>query len=101
MTRENKGCFSAKHPDGTPDPVISKAIKSRAGDDGLPCAVAFDIVRELQVAPLEVGKTADLLEVSIIKCQLGLFGYQPNKRIVKPAADVPPDLKDEILNRWF
>jgi hypothetical protein len=97
VTRKYKGHYSSKHPGESPDPVIARHIESRAGDDGLPCAVAIEIARELKVAPLEVGKTADLLDVPVIKCQLGLFGYQPNKRIVKPAPGVPQDLKEEIL----
>lgn len=97
MTREDKGSYSAKHPGEKPDLVISKAIKSKAAEDGLPCAVAFVIAQELEVPPLQVGKTADLLEIPILKCQLGLFGYKPVKCIVKPAPDVSPDLKDEIL----
>ena len=78
MTRKYKGSYASKHPGESPDPVIARHIKSRAGDDGLPCAAALEIARELKVAPLEVGKTADLLDVAIIECQLGLFGYRPN-----------------------
>jgi hypothetical protein len=33
-----------------------------------------------------VGKTADLLNMKLVKCQLGLFGYTPEKKIVKPKA---------------
>jgi hypothetical protein len=50
----------------------------------------------LNVEPLEIGETADLLEIPLIKCQLGLFGYKPEKRIVKPADTVSDELQAEI-----
>ena len=42
-------------------------------------------------------KTADLLELKLKKCQLGLFGYEPDKRIVKPAETVSEALETCIL----
>jgi hypothetical protein len=33
----------------------------------------------------------------LVKCQLGLFGYHPEKKIVKPAASVRLDLEEAIL----
>jgi len=44
-----------------------------------------------------VGQAADLVELRLVKCQLGLFGYRPEKKIVKPAASVGPDLEEAIL----
>ncbi|MGD1987495.1 MAG: hypothetical protein PVF30_13460, partial [Desulfobacterales bacterium] len=42
------------------------------------------------------GKTADLLEMTLAKCQLGLFGYKPNKKIVKAKAPENSDLEKAI-----
>ena len=67
-----------------PDPNIVKEINRNADGGALPCAVAFDIAAKLGIAPANVGKTADLINVSLSNCQLGLFGYQPNKKIVEP-----------------
>ena len=52
--------------------------------------MAFDIAAILGIAPAIVGKTADSINVSLSKCQLGLFGYLPNKKIVesRPAESV-------------
>jgi len=60
------------------------------------CAVAFEIAESLGVPAEEVGFTLDSLEVKVVKCQLGLFGYSPAKRIVQPAERVPPDLEKAI-----
>jgi hypothetical protein len=43
-----------------------------------------------------VGKSADLLNLRLNKCQLGLFGYQPNKKIVNPREEADRELKDAI-----
>lgn len=76
---------SDKNDSGTqPDPFIAKEIRQRTIKDALPCAVAFDIADSLGVTPSQVGKCADSMHVSLSKCQLGLFGYTPNKKIVAP-----------------
>ena len=38
----------------------------------------------------------DLMDVRLTRCQLGLFGYTPQKRIVKPAATWDPALEEDI-----
>jgi hypothetical protein len=97
MTHQDRGHYGKKHPpDRKADPEISEAIKQRALKGGIPCAVAFNIAADLRTAPAEVGFTADLLEIPIVKCQLGLFGYGPEKKIVRPAETVSPALKSFI-----
>jgi hypothetical protein len=46
----------------------------------------------------EAGKTIDLLNIKITKCQLGLFGYGETKKIVQPAKEVAPELKENITS---
>jgi hypothetical protein len=36
------------------------------------------------------------LELPILKCQLGLFGYAPQNKVVKPAGSRIPDLEKAI-----
>ena len=43
--------------------------------------------------------TIDLIEARIIKCQMGLFGYSPQKNIVKPAGNVSSELKNALDTR--
>lgn len=94
---ENERHFAKKHPPGNKvNPNIEAALKQDATGGELPCAVAFNIARDLHVSPKEVGRVADLLEMRLAKCQLGLFGYHPEKRIVKPAEHVSGDLEKAI-----
>lgn len=64
------------------DPAITQEIQGRLRKDALACAVAFDIAGKLGCTPAEVGRSADRLHISLVKCQLGLFGYKPQKKIV-------------------
>jgi hypothetical protein len=82
--------------DNQPDPVITQEIQVRLRNDALPCAVAFDIAGKLGCTPAEVGRTADLLHVNLVKCQLGLFGYKPQKKIVDSRMPQEPALGDAI-----
>ena len=89
--------FAQKHgSDAKPDISIKNEIINRSKDNKIPCAVAFEIAKELKVSADAVGMTVDLINYRLEKCQLGLFGYQPNKKIVKPQNKVSEDLKDAI-----
>ena len=99
MSREHSNNFAKKHKDGTElDPLIKEAVLNLSKEGELPCAVAFEITKELAVAAAEVGKTVDLLNFRLVKCQLGLFGYMPEKKIIKPQDTDDQDLKDAIAN---
>jgi len=78
MTHQDAGHYATKHPSGTkPNQKLIKAIKP----------------------PSEAGVVTDLLEYRLNKCQLGLFGYSPQKAIVKPAINIPADIKNLIDNK--
>ena len=97
MTHMDRGHYARKHPsDRKVDQKIAAAIKERSSNEEIPCAEAFRIVNELDVPPHDVGFTIDFLETAIVKCQLGLFGYRPNKKIVEPADSVSPALEEAI-----
>ena len=91
--------FSTKHEsDEQPDTSIKNEILNRTKNEKIPCAVAFEISKVLQISPAKVGKTADLMNFKLTKCQLGLFGYQPNKKIVKPQDSINVDVKDAVID---
>ena len=97
MTRNKGQKFSDKHgPSASVDNAIKDSVLAKAKSGELPCAVAFKIAAEVNAPPAEVGKAVDLLDFRLVKCQLGLFGYQPNKKIVAPKAPEDPDLEKAI-----
>jgi len=82
-------------PDATVETALGEALEKRARDKTLSCADAFLAAGETGISPRQVGVAADLLELRLVRCQLGLFGY-PGKKIVKPAKSVEPGLEREI-----
>ena len=97
MAHEDAGHYAAKHPEGTkPDPEIKQKLQRKIVDGKITCAAAHAIAVERRVAPEKVGIAIDLLEARIQKCQLGLFGYQPEKRIVTPAATPSSEVETAI-----
>ncbi len=96
----NQGDYRGKHStDAKLDERIATEIKQRARDTRLSCAAGAHIAEELGVPMEQVGRAADLLEVKVSKCQLGLFGYkqsQGKSRIMEPAEEVSPDLEEAI-----
>jgi hypothetical protein len=97
MARRDSGNYARKHsPDRKADPAVAKAVNQRAKGGEIACATAFDIVNELGVTPDEVGLAVDLAEIRIVKCQLGLYGYQSGKSSLAPADSISPDLEEAI-----
>ncbi len=100
MTHRDAADYSTKHGAGEkPNPEVAKAVTEAADDGKIACAKVFSIASELGVGPSEAGKTVDLLKIRLVKCQLGLFGYTPDKSIVKPAEKVSPELESAIRSR--
>ena len=77
MTHKDAGKYGAKHPGANLDERIASHIKEKITDNTISCAEAHRIAGDLDIDPVDVGTTIDLLEVRIKKCQLGLFGYRP------------------------
>ena len=95
-TDSHQGYASKQPPDYKPDPELVRVIRENLKKNMLPCAVAFKIANKMQLPPKEVGRAADSQEIPLAKCQLGLFGYLPEKKIVKPETEAPPELLDAL-----
>jgi len=64
---------SAKVYMGKPKDKVADEIKKKAIESKLSCSTARIIAEKLGVSYKDVGKTADRLNIKIIKCQLGCF----------------------------
>ena len=83
MTHLDRGHYSKKHShERKVDPGIASAIEDKASDKKITCAAAFKIVGNNGTKADEVGFTIDMLEIRIIRCQMGIFGYEPEKKAV-------------------
>ena len=97
MAHEDAGHYAAKHPEGTEaDPDIKQTLQQKIKDGKISCAAAHAIAAERKVAPKDVGIAIDLMEARIQKCQMGLFGYQPQKCIVKPAVNPSSEIETAV-----
>ncbi len=98
MAHQDKGHYAQKHQGIKIDNAISDLIKKRSENDQLSCSSAHKIAKELNISPSAIGIQADLMEYRIIQCQLGLFGYQPEKKTIDPNIDIPHALEERIDN---
>jgi hypothetical protein len=100
MTHEDSGKYASKHPPGTAlNEKIADAVRKKLGEGGLSCAAGEKISKKLGVEIPEVGVTADLLEIKITRCQLGLFGYgkKPDHgKDINAAETVPEEMKKAL-----
>lgn len=78
------------------DDRIAAAMRARTVGNELSCEAAFEIAQEMGADPLDVGATADVLGVRLIRCQLGLFGCGEPEAIVRPAEEVSLELEAAI-----
>jgi hypothetical protein len=98
MSEKKRKPYSQKHdPHLRPDPTIKKALTNRGVGSEIPCALAFEIARDLGVAPEKVGRTVDILDIPLATCQLGLFGYKPEKKIIRAEDTTNQELKDVVV----
>ena len=80
----------------TLDDELKYEITKTQREGKITCGEATQIAYDLKKPMLKVGQTLDVLGVKIIECQLGLFGYKPQKKIVSPHVDVTAELKKVI-----
>jgi len=104
MTHADAGGYAAKHPSGmVVEEKLAKAVRDEAVQGKIACAQAERISANLGISLKEVGVAADLLEIRIKNCQLGLFGYPKDKfpggKTVEPAKEVMPDMEAAIRAR--
>lgn len=78
---------------------LLKSIEDKTIDGKIACAACFAITAERTAEPITIGTLLDDNDIEIIKCQLGLFGYKPDKKIVKPADSVSERLEASIRGR--
>ena len=100
MINQDRGHYSKKHSGWrTIDTAIVKFIEEKASDKKITCAGAFKIAENCGTTADEIGFTLDMLEIRIIRCQMGIFGYEPEKKVVKPMDKIPDELKGAIESR--
>jgi hypothetical protein len=79
---------------------IKAKIQSSLVNGQIPCTGAHVIAYELDVQPLQVGQTANEMEVAVSLCQLGCFGYGPKaegkSKILRPTTREDEKLMERL-----
>ena len=96
MGHQDRGHYARKHPEKQRDNTIAASLEETAENGCLNCADAHRIAKKMNVAPEEIGIQADLAELRISRCQMGLFGYTPNKHILDPDIHISPEADQAI-----
>jgi hypothetical protein len=89
----------ASTPPAPLDAALTDALRRQAREGELPCAVAFKLASDLGRVPADIGQAADQLDIRLVKCQLGLFGYSPEKKIVQAAPAADPAMETAIREK--
>jgi hypothetical protein len=92
MTHQDSGKYAEKRQGSTLNEAIAAAIREKMTGQTISCAEAHSIAEKLNVTPEEVGTAVDLLELRIVKCQLGLF--QDEKSV--PTGETTPEIESAI-----
>lgn len=96
MTHEDAGNYARKRHGAELNELIAARIKEKMSENTISCAEAHSIAVKLNADPADVGTTIDLLEVRINKCQLGLFGYEKQKKIPDLSNKINPEIESAI-----
>lgn len=92
MTHEDRGHYAGKHTGITLDRDICEHLEASRKDSTISCAAVHRIAGILDRPPLEVGTQADLMELRLVRCQLGLFGHHPHGKVLEEQFTIQPAL---------
>lgn len=98
MTRKDDGKFADKRKGTSLNEAVASMLRNQAKDNRISCFHAHNISKELNVSPEEVGANIDLLELRIVECQMGLFGYKNGKNIPTLNEKINPEIELAITS---
>ena len=81
------------------DDRIKTLVLEHSENKKLKCATANKIAKDFNISAGDIGRHADLLDIRLTKCQMGLFGYPQGSKIVKESESVNPDLEKAIKTK--
>ncbi|MCK5098905.1 MAG: hypothetical protein KAR45_12435 [Desulfobacteraceae bacterium] len=98
MTHEDAGHYAKKHQDVEIDKDIEEKLKKDSEKGNISCPVVHSIAHTLSTTPDKIGIQADLLEMRILHCQIGLFGWDPLGKLIDKNVDISEALEQELKN---
>ena len=80
MKQKTNARYALKHTEHSISPKLADALGEKAVKGRISCAAVHAIAKSFNIPPYEVGVQADLLELRLTRCILGLFGHDHGKR---------------------
>ena len=96
MTHEDAGHYAKKHQNVEIDKDIEEKLKKNAEKGNISCPLVHSIANKLSTTPDKIGIQADLLEMRILHCQIGLFGWEPLGKLIDKKIEISKTLEQEI-----
>ncbi|MCB2167832.1 MAG: hypothetical protein KQI78_09230 [Deltaproteobacteria bacterium] len=97
MSKEHQEGYAGKHPESAHlEEKVASALRKAVENGRITCATAHGVAKDLGLSPADIGMALDLMEVRLLRCQLGLFGYTPEKRIVTKPNQWDAQLEKDI-----
>ncbi|OQY02240.1 MAG: hypothetical protein B6I26_01445 [Desulfobacteraceae bacterium 4572_130] len=83
MTKKHAKDYAIKHSGKRINKKAEKIIKQKSKDEKITCKSLHIAAKEIGITPSDAGIQIDLMGLKLIECQLGVFGYLPNGKILK------------------
>ncbi len=103
MNQHTAAHYALKHTKQALSPEIVAALKNKAVEGRVSCADVHAIARSFNLSPSVVGVQADLIEIRLTRCILGLFGYEQEPQGTRKNLDLhitpSPELRAAILQQ--
>ncbi len=88
--------YKDKHKNVQEDRDVQAALQKHADNGKISCAMVHRVAKNLDVPPEEAGKQADLIDLKFHQCQVGLFGWEPDWKILDKDISLTDDLSAAI-----
>ncbi len=75
---------------------LVKEVLAASKENEITCQACFEVADSLNEQVALVGVALDDQGIRIVECQLGLFGYKPDKKRVEPVKPDDPSILDAV-----
>jgi len=103
MKQNTTAHYALKHREQSISPEVADALKKKAVEGRISCAAVHAIAHSFHMPPWEVGVQADLIELRLTLCILGLFGHehenQGNRKNLDVQVHLSSELKETLLKK--
>ena len=96
MQQNTAAHYALKHTEQSICPEVVNALKNKAVEGRISCAAVHAIARSFHMPPLEVGVQADIIELRLTRCILGLFGHERKKQESRKNLDIHVHISSEL-----